>query len=293
MSFFSRKAKGSHRTKLPPVGAFEHYTKKQNFKSSEKGLDEKGEALIQVDSITLSYEGKAVLDGLSFCVRSGDYISIVGENGSGKTTLMNALLGLMKPNKGSISLSIKRCEIGFLPQFSHTDNDFPATVGEVVLSGVLARSEKSPFLPKGAKKLAFSNMEKLGITSLASRSFSNLSGGQKQRALIARALCAATRILILDEPVTGLDRSATADVYSLIESLNANGMTVISVTHDIKAAIKYSSKILYIDHHSAKMMDVDEFKKLPMAVSATGIEDDSKEDVPYGEGGFRYGGKET
>jgi ABC-type Mn2+/Zn2+ transport system ATPase subunit len=134
-------------------------------------------------------------------------------------------------------------------------------------------------------------MEKLGITSLADRSFNSLSGGQKQRALLARALCSAEKMLILDEPITGLDRSASADLYSLISDLNARGMTVITVTHDIGAAIKYSSAILYVSEHSARLISVDEFKALPIVQSYLS-DTTPKDDIPYGEGGFRYGGHE-
>lgn len=289
MAFFSKRAKKPHRAKIPPVGAWEHYSKKQNNKGSESPLKDRGQILIDVSSLSLSYDGRKILDGLSFCVRSGDYISIVGENGSGKTTLLSALAGLKSPTGGTVTLhGIKRNEIGFLPQINETESDFPATVSEVVISGCLSQNPKSPFLPKNARSIAFSSMEKLGITALASRSFNSLSGGQKQRVLLARAICAAKKMLILDEPITGLDRSSSADLYSLISDLNAQGMTVITVTHDIKAAIKYSSHILYVSEQFASLMSVDEFCSLPIARSH--ISESPDNDAPYGDGGFRYGG---
>ena len=293
MSFFSRKTKKlpNHGVKLPPMGAWEHYSKKQGYKSFSKFADIRGKRLIEVTSLTLAYDGKTVIEDLSFTVRSGDYISIVGENGSGKSTLMSALLGLITPREGSVFFeNVEKREIGFLPQISDIQSDFPATVGEVVLSGCISRFKKSPILPKEAKRLAFSNMEKLGITSLKDHPFNKLSGGQKQRALIARALCSAEKMLILDEPTTALDLSATADLYSLIHDLNLAGMTVISVTHDIAAAMKYSNKILYVSKNSAKIFTVEEFQKTPFAEAISKNTDDKK--TPYGDGGFRYRGED-
>ena len=293
MSFFLKKTKKlpSHGVKLPPMGAWEHYNKKQGYKSFSKFADVKGKRLIEVNSLTLAYDGKTVIEDLSFAVRSGDYISIVGENGSGKSTLMSALLGLITPKEGSVFFeNVKKCEIGFLPQISSIQSDFPATVGEVVLSGCIARFPKRLILPKDAKHLAFTNMEKLGITSLRDHPFNKLSGGQKQRTLIARALCSAEKMLILDEPVTALDLSASADLYSLLHDLNLAGMTIISVTHDIPAAIKYSNKILYVSNKSAKLLSVEEFCALPIANMSAKAEQHTQK--PYGEGGYRHGGVE-
>ena len=295
MSFFSKKNKNapSHGAKIPPVGAFGHYNKKQGVKSSVKEGDASSAALqISVDDVTLSIEGRAVIQGLSFNVFEGDYICIIGENGSGKSTLMNAILGLLKPTGGKIKLHhLARNQIGVLPQISPSEADFPATVSEVVLAGCLARAHKGPFLAKDSKKIAFSSMEKLGITSLSDRSFRELSGGQKQRVLLARALCAADKMLFLDEPVTGLDRTTTADVYSLIEDLSRGGMTIVTVTHDVRSALKYANKILRINKDSYIFADVEEYKKLPEAQIYLQTEDDDVDrDKPYGDGAFRYSG---
>lgn len=293
MSFFSKKTKKlpSHGVKLPPMGAWEHYSKKQGYKSFSRFADVRGKRLIEVSSLTLAYDGKTVIEDLSFTVRSGDYISIVGENGSGKSTLMSALLGLINPKEGSVFFeNVEKREIGFLPQISDIQSDFPATVGEVVLSGCIARFSKHLILPREAKRLAFTNMEKLGITSLQNHPFSKLSGGQKQRVLIARALCSAEKMLILDEPVTALDLSASADLYSLLHDVNLAGMTVISVTHDIAAAIKYSNKILYVSKKSAELLSVEDFCALSIAKIDT--ETVQAPQKPYGEGGYRHGGGE-
>ena len=298
MSFFSKKSKNppTHGAKIPPKSAFGHYNKKQGVKSSQFGAPEQSAQRpiqISVEDVTLSYEGRAVIHDLSLCVREGDYICIIGENGSGKSTLTNAILGLLKPTKGKIKLhGIARNQIGVLPQASETEADFPATVSEVVMAGCLARAHKGPFMAKDSKQLAFSSMEKLGITPLADRSYRTLSGGQRQRVLIARALCAAEKMLVLDEPVTGLDRASTKDVYSLIEDLNANGMTVVTVTHDVRSALKYANKILRVNKDSYLFLDTEEYKKLPEALPYVLSEgDDVDRDLPYGEGGFRYNGE--
>ncbi len=297
MSFFSKKSKNApkHGAKIPPVGAFGHYNKKQGVKNAAaEGLDVAAEREIQVSvaDLTLSFEGRAVLQDLSFEIREGDYICVIGENGSGKSSLMNAILGLVKPTAGKIKFHhLSRNQIGVLPQLAPIEADFPATVSEVVLAGCLARANKGIFLAKDSKQIAFSAMEKLGITSLADRSYRELSGGQRQRVMIARALCAAEKMLILDEPVTGLDRTATADVYSLVENLNRGGMTIVTVTHDIRAALKYATKILRINKDSYLFLDVEKYKMLPEAQLYLQSEGDGIDrDKPYGEGGFRYMG---
>lgn len=300
MSFFSKKSKNApeHGAKIPPVGAFGHYNKKQGVKNAAPtdfdGANRERQAQISIEDLVLSFEGRAVLHDLTFEIREGDYICVIGENGSGKTSLMNAILGLVKPTSGKIKLhNLTRNQIGVLPQLSPLEADFPATVSEVVLAGCLARANKGIFLAKDSKQIAFSAMEKLGITSLADRSFRELSGGQRQRVMLARALCAADKMLILDEPVTGLDRTATADVYALIDDLNRGGMTIVTVTHDVRAALKYATKILRLNKDSYLFLDVEKYKKLPEAqVYLLGEDDGVDRDKPYGEGGFRYSGGE-
>ncbi len=208
-------------------------------------------ALLTCQDLALGYEGKKVVEDLSFSVDPGDYLCIVGENGSGKSTLIKTLLKLMPPVKGQILTGdgLKQNEIGYLPQQTEVQKDFPASVKEVVLSGCLNRSGLGPFYNQAEKRLAFANMEKLGIANLAKRCYRELSGGQQQRVLLARALCATRKLLLLDEPVAGLDPKATADMYQLIEKINANdGITVIMISHDIAAAAKYASHILHIGH---------------------------------------------
>ncbi|MBQ4243954.1 MAG: ABC transporter ATP-binding protein [Clostridia bacterium] len=205
-------------------------------------------ALIKCENLSLGYDGKAIVENLSFEVSAGDYLCIVGENGSGKSTLMKTLLGLQRPLGGTIERGdgLQKNETGYLPQQTVVQKDFPASVKEVVLSGCQGRLGLRPFYSKSDKALAVENMEKMGITALADRCYRELSGGQQQRVLLARALCATEKLLLLDEPVSGLDPKVTAEMYSLIESLNKSGVAVIMISHDISAAVKYASHILHI-----------------------------------------------
>ena len=208
---------------------------------------------LSCQNLTLGYEGNIVVSDLSFSVSAGDYLCIVGENGSGKSTLMKTILKLKAPMSGRIVAGegAKPNEIGYMPQQTVAQKDFPASVREVVRSGCLNRSGMRPFYTKAEKQMAEDNMEKLGIASIAKKCYRELSGGQQQRTLLARALCAAHRILLLDEPVAGLDPMAATDMYSLIEKLNLEKITIIMISHDIAAALKYASHILHIGDGSS------------------------------------------
>lgn len=205
-------------------------------------------ALISARDLAVGYESHAVAGRLSFDVNEGDYLCIVGENGAGKSTLMKTLLGLNKPVGGELALSedLKQHGIGYLPQQTVIQKDFPASVWEVVLSGCQSRAKGKPFYSKSDKVLAGDNLDKLGALHLKSKCYRELSGGQQQRVLLARALCAAQKIILLDEPAAGLDPLATADMYRLISDINKEGMTVIMVSHDIGAATSYASHILMV-----------------------------------------------
>lgn len=208
-------------------------------------------ALLTCRDVTLGYEGTKVVEGLNFAVQPGDYLCIVGENGSGKSTLMKTILRLKAPVDGQILTGdgLKQTEIGYLPQQTVVQRDFPASVREIVRSGCLSRCGLRPFYSKEEKQLAEENMEKMGITALAKRCYRELSGGQQQRVLLARALCATRKLLLLDEPVAGLDPKVTADMYELIRKLNReDGITVIMISHDIASAVRYASHILHIGH---------------------------------------------
>ena len=205
-------------------------------------------ALIKVSGVSLGYEGKAIVSDLNFEVNKGDYLCIVGENGSGKSTLMKTLLGQKNVVSGEISFGdgLKQNEIGYLPQQTPVQKDFPASVREIVYSGCLNSCGLRPFYSKEQKKRANEIMDKLGITNLASSCYRELSGGQQQRVLLARALCATKTLLVLDEPVAGLDPVVTKNLYRLISDINKEGTTVIMVSHDIHAAIEFASHILHI-----------------------------------------------
>ena len=205
-------------------------------------------SLLDIQNVSLGYDSNVILENLNFTVNKGDYLCIVGENGSGKSTLMKTLLNLQDPIKGKIVKGdgLLPNEIGYLPQQTVIQRDFPASVSEIVVSGFQARCGLRPFYNKEEKKLARENMERLGILNLSKRCYRELSGGQQQRVLLARALCATRKLLLLDEPVSGLDPKVTADMYNLIKDLNNDGITIIMISHDISAAIKYASHILHI-----------------------------------------------
>lgn len=205
-------------------------------------------ALLTVQNLALGYESRTIVENLNFTVNKGDYLCIVGENGSGKTTLMKTLLQLKSPISGDIIVGdgLKKNEIGYLPQQTIVQKDFPASVKEIVISGCQGRCGLRPFYNKQEKQIAKENMERMGIIDLANRCYRDLSGGQQQRVLLARALCATRKILLLDEPVSGLDPKVNMEMYNLIEELNKEGITIIMISHDMSAALRYASHILHI-----------------------------------------------
>lgn len=205
--------------------------------------------IIKCEHTDFGYENHDAVIDLNLEIYPGDYLCVVGENGSGKSTLIKGMLGLLKPTGGSLSVAdeLKRGGIGYLPQQTAAQKDFPATVQEVVLSGTLSRRGNRPFYSRAERKLAAHNLERLGIEHLKQKCYRELSGGQQQRVLIARALCATEQLLILDEPITGLDPSAIQDFYHLIKKLNKEyGITIIMVSHDIGNVISQANKILHL-----------------------------------------------
>ena len=194
-------------------------------------------AILSAEKLDLGYEGQTIVSGLEFSVNAGDYLCIVGENGAGKSTLMKTLLNLTPPMGGKVVLGdgLKRSEIAYLPQQTIVQKDFPASV--------------RAFYNKEEKALAAENMERMGITDLAKRCYRDLSGGQQQRVLLARALCAARKLLLLDEPVSGLDPRVTLEMYELISRLNKEGITILMISHDIDAAVQYATHVLHVGKH--------------------------------------------
>ena len=205
--------------------------------------------LLACRDVSLGYEGQSVLTHLDLSIREGDYLCIVGDNGSGKSTLLRGLLGLLPPQSGEIwrSAELKRGNLGYLPQQTRAQRDFPATVYEVVLSGCLNKKGMHFFYSPAQKSEALMNMGKLGVLELKDQCYRDLSGGQQQRVLLARALCAANKLLILDEPITGLDPAAAQDLYKILAYLNKKeGMAIVMVTHDLKAALQSAQRVLHI-----------------------------------------------
>ena len=203
-------------------------------------------ALLTCENLSIGYGSHIIQKDLNITITSGEYFVITGENGTGKSKLIKTILGFQKPLAGSITFSkeLDACSIGYLPQQNASLKDFPATVREIVLSGRQGNLGLFPFYTKQDKTIVLQNMQKLGIEHLADKSFYELSGGQQQRVLLARALCAAKDMLLLDEPVKGFDAKITQTMYEDIEQLNKNGMTIIMITHDLAAAEQYGTQIL-------------------------------------------------
>lgn len=230
--------------------------------------------VLSCTDVTLGYERKPLLEHLNLTVRAGDYLCVVGENGSGKSTLLRGLLGLLQPLAGKIDCPAQReGRLGYLPQQTAVQRDFPATVSEVVLSGFSNR--RTRFFYTGAERsAALLNLGKLGVLELKDKCYRELSGGQQQRVLLARALCAANDLLILDEPVTGLDPASTQDLYKTLRYLNEReGMAIIMVTHDMENALREAKHILCVGKNTVFYGTTDEFLASPA--------------------GSRYGGERT
>ena len=203
--------------------------------------------LLKCNKLTLGYNNKDILHSFDYGIHSGEYLCIIGRNGCGKTTFLRGLAGVLRPKSGKIELcdNLKRNQIGYLPQITIAQKDFPASVEEIVLSAFQGKSLLLPFYGKALRKRASECLELTRTENLRKESFRELSGGQKQRVLLARALCAAERLLLLDEPVTGLDPESSRNMYSIIKDLHENkNMTIVMVTHDIEAAHSNATRIL-------------------------------------------------
>ena len=223
-------------------------------------------ALLTFERVGLAYGGDNVAHDVSFSVNAGEFWGIVGENGSGKTTLMKALLGLIPCASGRIVMGegLKPNEIGYLPQSSAIQRDFPASVEEVVLSGTIGYRGIKPFYGKKEREMAQRNMDMLGLLPLKKHSYQELSGGQQQRVLLARALCATKKCLVLDEPTTGLDPVVTAEFYALLREINERGMTIIMVSHDVEEAVRSCGMILHLSCHPLFIGTAQEYKNSPI-----------------------------
>ena len=199
------------------------------------------------ENAALGYDGKPLVTGLNFVVNAGDYLCIVGENGSGKSTLMKTILNLTAPLAGAIRMEgLRPTEIGYLPQQTQVQRDFPASVQEIVRSGFQGQCGLRPFYTREEKAVAARNLERLGLGGFERRCYRELSGGQQQRVLLARALCATRKCLLLDEPVSGLDPKAAAQMYEIIRQLHQEGITIIMISHDLESALNHATHVLHI-----------------------------------------------
>lgn len=208
--------------------------------------------LLTIKNLSFTYDQTTVIENLNFAVQSGDYLCIVGENGSGKSTLLKGILQLKQPASGEIRFSddLKPNEIGYLPQQTPIQKDFSASVYEVVLSGCLNQCGFRPFYNREEKQRAQTMMKKLGIEAFKNRCYRELSGGQQQRVLLARALCATKKILVLDEPMAGLDPVVTQELYELIEKINRElQITIVMVSHDLSNSVRYATHILHLKNN--------------------------------------------
>lgn len=224
-------------------------------------------AQITCKDLSFAYDGETVLSDINFSIDAGAYLCIVGENGSGKSTLMRGILGLKHPSKGEIIFDdLKPTEIGYLPQQTQIQRDFPASVSEVVLSGRLNSMRGRMFCNAEDKAAAAANMERLGIDDIADRCYLELSGGQQQRVLLARAMCATKKLLLLDEPVTGLDPVAANEMYNLIKLVNlCDSTSVIMISHDIHAAVRYATHILHLGHSQLFFGTTEQYRESDLA----------------------------
>ncbi|MEL7609792.1 MAG: metal ABC transporter ATP-binding protein [Bacillota bacterium] len=234
-------------------------------------------ALITCRDASFAYEGNTVVGALNFEVHSGDYLCVVGENGSGKSTLVKGLLRLKAPQTGNVLTGdgLRAVEIGYLPQQTAAQKDFPASAYEIVLSGRMGARGIFPFYSRRDRAAAEKNIERLGIGDLRNRCYRELSGGQQQRVLLARALCAANKLLLLDEPVAGLDPVVTQELYRLIDDINRReGLTIIMVSHDIRSAVKYASHILHLKRKQVFFGRTEDYVKFPVGKAFLGGERD-------------------
>lgn len=232
------------------MSLFSSIFRKKHPESTQYECRENDKTLIRVENATLSYDGRAVIENLSFTVEDGDFLCVTGEGSSGKSSLIGALSGMVRLNSGKITfVNLSRNQIGILPQQTTVGSDSHATVREIVTAGCLARSRKGAFMSKESKEIVDYNLSLLGLTSLADRPCRELSGGQCRKVMLARALCAAEKLLLLDEAAAGLDRATALEVYNLISRLNQRGMTIVMITSDT-LPLRYATKILRINKDS-------------------------------------------
>ena len=210
-------------------------------------------AQLRCENISVGYEDGIVVSDVSFELNRGDYVCIVGENGAGKSSLLKGILGLAKIQGGKLEYGdgMSRADVGYLPQQKDYQKNFPATVKEVVMSGFLNKMGLRPYYNRAEKAKAMEILSDCGMADYVRASFGSLSGGQKQRVLLARAMCATDKLLLLDEPTTGLDPVATEELYELLKRLNREKKTtILMVSHDLNKAVSDAGLILHVNKRS-------------------------------------------
>ena len=210
-------------------------------------------AQLRCENISVGYEDGIVVSDVSFELNRGDYVCIVGENGAGKSSLLKGILGLAKIQGGKLEYGdgMSRADVGYLPQQKDYQKNFPATVKEVVMSGFLNKMGLRPYYNRAEKAKAMEILSDFGMADYVRASFGSLSGGQKQRVLLARAMCATDKLLLLDEPTTGLDPVATEELYELLKRLNREKKTtILMVSHDLNKAVSDAGLILHVNKRS-------------------------------------------
>lgn len=229
-------------------------------------------SILKCDNLCVAYDGVTVIKNASFSIDEGDYVLIVGENGSGKSTLVKTILGLHSPSSGTLSFldGLRQNEIGYLAQQNEVRNDFPASVLEVVLSGFCGKKRFMPFYTKQQKTKAAEILKKLDMSDYAHRPISELSGGQRRRVLLARALCAANKLILCDEPAAGLDTHGSMHLYDSIKKLNDEKIAVMMVTHDLAQSLPYADKVIHLGNDAVYFMSKDEYAKSEIAKSLFG-----------------------
>lgn len=225
--------------------------------------------LVECNDVCVNYGNFEACRNVSFKINSGDYLCIVGSNGSGKTTIVKAILGLLPVKSGKITLD--KLHTGYLPQQNNIQRDFPASVKEVILSGCLSKGRL--FYNRKDKQKVQEQIKNLSFEKIQNKAFSELSGGQQQRVLLARALCAAKNLLVLDEPVTGLDPIVTEELYSIIKKLNQEqGISVLMVSHDVHRAVNSATHILHLNKSPLFFGTAEEYKKTEFYESLSKVE---------------------
>lgn len=234
-------------------------------------------SLLSCEGLTLQYDQIVALEDVGFEVFEGERLVIAGENGSGKSTLLKGLLGLMPRARGKVHLGggLTQKDIGYLPQQTELQRNFPASVMEVTISGCLAHKGLRPYYNRAERQRAREALEMVGMSSFEKHPYGALSGGQQQRVRLARALCAGTRLLLLDEPVTGLDPAITAELYRLLDTLHEeHGMAMVMVSHDIQSALEHADKVLHLQKRVLFFGTQEDYRRSPIGARWLGGTDD-------------------